>query len=82
MFGIKLPWGPSISDEKWIKGRRLVGYFWIIIGITYIIVTFLFKADFFVYLIRLIITLVILYTAPILYAYFIYLLGKGKIAKV
>ena len=78
MFGIKLSWGPDIPDEKWIKGRRLVGYFWIVTGVIYIIITFLFRAEFTVSIIRTLITLLILYMVPIFYAWLVYLSGRKK----
>jgi len=78
MFGIKLSWGPNISDENWIKGRRLVGYFWITAGVIYIIITFLFKVEFLISVIRTLILLFILYTVPILYAWLVYMSEKNN----
>ena len=79
IFGIKFRWVSEISDENWIKGRRKIGYFWIIIGITFIIFSFLFTEDHIVSLIITVITIIILYTFPIIYAFFVYLLNKNKI---
>jgi hypothetical protein len=82
IFGVKLAWMQNMSDETWIRGRRNVGYLWIIIGTAYIILAFLLKENPFTLLASYLITIPILIVVPIFYAYLVFLTDKQKFLKV
>jgi hypothetical protein len=81
MFGIKLPWALNISDENWIKGRRKVGLYWIIMGIIYITLVFSLHGKYLILYAIAFVTVFLLFTMPILYSYLVYINGKKDCKK-